>query len=393
MIGSQGLTFTTPRVKIWQSSFAEVIVKSLLGVIVAVLTLVSLSCNQADLTGPKGTKSSASIKMGLSMKGAPSDVASIFGVLSRPGYDTLRSQFVISSISDSAVCQFTDVAAGQWYLVVNALDASGTIKYSGAAYVNVIGGETTFVNLVLSATTGSISVVVTWGASGQTSNESLDFDGYSGYVDVPDSPSLTDIDSAYTLEAWIKPEGDAMYNYIIAKGVPDLQYTMELLSPQLNPAFTLDGGVTIDYTGASDYWSRLVLSNTVPANSWTHLAVTYRDGYGIDVYLNGQLVHHAYASGLLTPVSGNLRLGVLLNDTYQLYFKGLLDNVSIWKTALTASQIQDNMRTALTGSESNLVAYWDFNDSLGSRTVHDKSPNHNDGRLVGGVSFSTDTPF
>ncbi len=210
-------------------------------------------------------------------------------------------------------------------------------------------------------------------------------------MDIGDSPSLTNIDTAYTLEAWIKPAGNAYYNYIIAKGA-GLQYTMELLSASFNPAFTLDG-VTIDYTGATDYYSRLVLGNAVPAGVWTHLAVTYRDSDGINVYINGSLVHHANATGLLTHASGNLRLGVLLNDTYQLYFNGLLDEVRIWRTALTGDEIMSSMKTELNGTEANLVAYWDFNDSLGSRTVADKSVFGNNGSMIGGVAFSGDTPF
>jgi hypothetical protein len=323
------------------------------------------------------------------MKDAPTDIASIVGILTRQGYDTLRNNFAISI--DSAVCEFDNVAVGVWHLQVNAYDGTNALKYSGRTDVQVFSGQTTPVNLVLNATTGSISITVTWGSGTTGSNKSLVFDGYSGYVDVPDSPSLIDIDSAYTLEAWIKPAGNAFYNYVIAKGA-GLQYTMELLSSSLNPAFTLEG-VTIDYTGATDYYSRLVLGNTVPAGIWTHLAVTYRDGDGINIYINGNLVHHANAYGLLSHDSGNLRLGVLLNDTYQLYFKGSMDEVRIWRSALTGDQIRSTMNTGLTGTEPNLVACWDFNDSLSSSTVSDKSLFGNNGKLVGGVTFSADTPF
>ncbi len=365
--------------------------KKILIPIFILIAFISLSCNK---TNPVGTslsnKSSSAIKIGFSMKDVPANVASVVGILSRQGYDTLKSQFVISN--DTAQCEFDNIVAGTWHLQVNAYDGTNALKYSGGKDVQVVGGEITSVNLVLNPTTGSISVTVTWGNSGTAPNKSLVFDGSSGYVDVADSPSLTNIDSAYTLEAWIKPTGNTQYNYIIAKGAPNLQYTMELLNSQFNPAFTLNG-VTIDFTGASEYWSRLVLLNTLQTGVWTHLAITYKSGEGINVYINGNLAHHASASGLLTHVSGDLRLGVLLNDTYQLYFKGLMDDVRIWKTALTADQIKSSMNVELSGTESNLVAYWNFDDSIGSTVASDKSSFGNDGKLMGGVTFSVDTPF
>ncbi|HEY9166519.1 MAG TPA: LamG domain-containing protein [Candidatus Kryptonia bacterium] len=359
-------------------------------IVVGFILVSSESCNKANVVTPQTGQSKSTLAITLSMKDAPADVASIVGILTREGFDTVQSEFVISG--DSATCEFASVPVGSWDLTVNALDINGAVKYSGRTSVQVFGGQTTSVYLVLNSTTGSISVVVTWGTSSTSGNRSLSFDGSTGYVEIPDSPSLINIDTAYTLEAWVKPEDTRFYNYLIAKGVSDLQYTMELLGSSLNPAFTIDG-VTIDFSGASDYWSRLVLSQTLSTDQWTHLAITYRSEAGISIYINGNLVHHCYAAGSLTHVAGPLRFGVLLNETYQLFYKGELDEVRVWNTARTSEQIADNMRKELTGDETNLVGFWDFNDSSGSTTVADKSPYHNSGVLHGGVTFSPDAPF
>jgi len=330
------------------------------------------------------------------MKDAPSNVVSIAGTLTRSGYDTVQNQFAIAN--DTATCNFNNVAAGTWHLQVNAYDASNTLTYTGATDVQVSPGVATPVYLVLDPATGSILVTVTWGTNGTSSNKSLLFDGISGYVDIKASPSFVNIDSALTLEAWIKPEIDPnhprYYNYIICNGVSAVGYTMEFLSPgsSFEPAFTLNG-LTIDYTGASDYWTRLVLNQTVPANTWTHMAVTYKYGQGINVYINGVIAHHADASGILSPPNQNLRIGVLLNSVYQLYFKGLIDEVRIWNIARSATDIQNNMSKELTGSEAGLVGYWNCDDSPSSSTLSDKTIYGNNGTLNGGVSFSSDTPF
>lgn len=109
--------------------------------------------------------------------------------------------------------------------------------------------------------------------------------------------------------------------------------------------------------------------------------------------MNGNLAHHANATGVLLYSKVNLRLGVYLNETYQLYFRGLIDEVRIWNVARSANDINNNMKKELTGTEAGLVGYWNCNDSNSSLILADKTTNGNSGTLRGGVSFSSDTPF
>jgi Concanavalin A-like lectin/glucanases superfamily len=362
-----------------------------ISLVISILSFFILnSCQQSNpVISPSTPLEKTGVSIHILMKDAPSDVASIVGVLTRTGYDTLKNGFSI--VNDTATCEFSNISAGTWHLQVSAYDASNTLTYAGATDVQVSPGVATPVSLVLDPATGSILVTVTWGTNG---NRSLIFDGTSGYVEMLNSASLMNIDSAITLEAWIKPQDNPsrFYHYIIGKGVTLPVYSMELINPSLNPAFTLTG-LTVDYTGAGSYWSRLVLNETISNQSWTHVAMTFSNEVGLTVYINGDLAYHTSATGYLTHSNDNLRIGVLLNETYQLYFKGLIDEVRIWKIARTAAQIKDNMGKELTGTEPGLVGYWNFNDSYGSMTVSDKSGNENSGTLHGGVGFSNDTPF
>ena len=262
---------------------------------------------------------------------------------------------------------------------------------SGETDVDVNGGVTTQVYLTLNAATGSVAITVKWGGS-NNSNKALEFDGISGYVDVQDSPSLTNFDSAITIEAWVKPGDSRYYNYLVCKGFSDLGYSLELVDSPLHPTVHVEE-LNLDASGASRYWGRLVLRNFLSVGTWTHLAVSYQAGAGLNLYINGKLALHSNSTGRITHVAGNLRMGVLLNDTYKLFFKGSLDEVRIWNVARTADQIAANISKELVGNEAGLVGYWNFNDSLAAMTARDVSRYGNLGVLKGGVHFVTDTPF
>ena len=59
---------------------------------------------------------------------------------------------------------------------------------------------------------------------------------------------------------------------------------------------------------------------------------------------------------------------------------GLIDEVSIWDIALNANQIQDMMLLSLSGTESGLISYWQFNETSG--TLASDIASSNDGTLT-----------
>ncbi|MGV2388023.1 MAG UNVERIFIED_CONTAM: hypothetical protein LVR29_05990 [Microcystis novacekii LVE1205-3] len=87
---------------------------------------------------------------------------------------------------------------------------------------------------------------------------------------------------------------------------------------------------------------------------------------------------------LLLRVLNLLRIGNILNSTHgnKGVFDGIIDDVRIWNTARTQSEIQANFNRELTGNESGLVGYWNFN-SINGNTVQDLSRNQNNGSLFG----------
>ncbi len=134
--------------------------KSLFYTTVLILTFLLTSCNKENPVSSVPRQNLSKISLNLSMKDAPPNIIRIVGILSRNGYDTLKSNFVI--MNNTATCEFDNIAAGTWHLQVDAYDSTNIIQYTGSADVEVLPDETTPVNLVLNPATGTIIINVTW---------------------------------------------------------------------------------------------------------------------------------------------------------------------------------------------------------------------------------------
>lgn len=234
-------------------------------------------------------------------------------------------------------------------------------------------------NLTLSQSTGVINITVNWGPTDL--GNAIYLDGKTGYVEVPNSPSLSSIDSSITMEAWIKP-ANQYYNTVVSKGLSN--YTIEL-ARGMYTGILLNG---VNAVNVDSYWGRIMVPGELTANQWVHIAVTYSTSTGVKVYINKDLVYQAQANGLISPGTLPLRIGARYSDIYTEYFKGAIDDVRIWNVVRTQNEIIQNMDKELSGNENGLVAYWKFDELPDAgNIVHDSSPNHNDGQIHGNVYF------
>ena len=108
----------------------------------------------------------------------------------------------------------------------------------------------------------------------------------------------------------------------------------------------------------------------IVANRWYHIATTYNGTTG-SLYIDGNLVGTCGNPGGGT--NGNYVAIGSLSNTYcyncggSLYtINGQIDEVRIWNTALTQTQIRDNMCKKLVGNELGLVGYWRFDETTGN---------------------------
>jgi hypothetical protein len=168
------------------------------------------------------------------------------------------------------------------------------------------------------------------------STSTIDFIGISG-TDVADKLDATNI----TITAWIYRTTDTgTYESLVwrdnnnsAKRV--FQFRIET-DDKLGFLYFTTGST--NYSGTS--------SGTIPTGTWTHIAVTY-NGDVITLYINGSPTTVDTTNGNISTLNAAISIGYAitydtLSTTFSAFpFKGSFDEVSIFKTALTQSEIPD----------------------------------------------------
>ena len=141
-----------------------------------------------------------------------------------------------------------------------------------------------------------------------------------------------------TLEAWVKPTTNAGWRTAILKERgSDLLYAL-YASNGSKPR--VENFTTVENTAAG--------TSALPLGTWSHLASTY-DGTNLRFYVNGVLVATKATSGAMPNTANALHIGG--NAVWGEYFSGLIDEVRIYNRALSASELDLDMKSAVVGSE------------------------------------------
>jgi len=216
----------------------------------------------------------------------------------------------------------------------------------------------------------------------------LSFNGIDGYVNVPNDLSLN-ATNELTISAWVYFDGEypIEYSSIVTKGD-------NTGISSVNNNYTLhssgDGRFYLTATTSGGGGFQVNSTNSpLDLNTWYHIGVSFAYDGAIGVvrfYINGSFVNEVSGplDGTLLPNDAPLTIGVDFPINTE-YWKGNIDEVKIWNEVLTESQITQAM-SAATPRARSLMGYWRFNEGSGL-TVRDRSSNHNDGTLVGGVSW------
>ncbi|WP_083852717.1 LamG-like jellyroll fold domain-containing protein [Pedobacter arcticus] len=135
-------------------------------------------------------------------------------------------------------------------------------------------------------------------------------------------------------------------------------------------------------------------STTTVGGAWHHLAMVIDRTTGTcSVYIDGVLEKSKTDTRTVTGDFANtqdLLIGVWNNSgTLAKYSIGKLDNIRLWSTAFTASQLQADMTAIVNTATTNLLAGWDF-ESVSGSAVADISGNSNKGTLSGNATVAAD---
>jgi len=165
-------------------------------------------------------------------------------------------------------------------------------------------------------------------------NQAFSFTG-TGDVLVPDSANLNFSENdPITVEAWVFRSGSSSVMHILGKrvgcGGAGIHYQLAFDGNGLR--FDGDSGGACGNNGACSGISP-------PVNEWTHVAGTY-DGTTFKIYVNGQLA--GSGSGTLGSANAEpLLIGASGTCDSSTRWKGLIDELTIYRRALSASEIQD----------------------------------------------------
>jgi hypothetical protein len=223
-----------------------------------------------------------------------------------------------------------------------------------------------------------------WGGS------ALDFDGSNDFVNgfAADLAAITD---NFTMEMWVNPTGTITIHgetncasCISGTGTPNQRYAMYPEHGGATPGVA-GAGISVGTNGiqivehAAGYMPVLAsYSGTI--SGWNHVAVVYT-GKQPTIYLNGVAVRTGLTS-LRTSVYPSCHVGGIVYG----HFLGQIDDVRIWNSSRSVSQIAGNMCGELTGAEAGLVRYYKFDDGAG--TTATDATGTNNGTLVNMVPAS-----
>ena len=243
--------------------------------------------------------------------------------------------------------QFTswsDGGAGSHNLTVPATATTYTATYVNVGPANLVaaygfeaGSGTSVLDSSGIGNTG-VAANTTWSTAGKF-GKALSFNGTNALVTVPDAASL-DLTTGMTLEAWVNPTAAPAWGAVVAKETTgDQNYGVFATAGAGLPAGAIISGGSI-FTAAGTAAAAL--------NTWTHVATTY-DGTNLRYYQNGVLVKTTAHSGAINVSTGVLHIG---GDSSVDMFKGLIDEVRVYNTALSAAQITTDMNTPVVPADS-----------------------------------------
>ena len=225
-------------------------------------------------------------------------------------------------------------AAGNLSPYSNTAPATTPVTVSGlvAAYAFDEGTGTTVADSSGNNYTGTITAA-TWTTSAKF-GKALSFNGSSSWVAIPATTSLN-LTTGMTLEAWVNPTTvNGNWRDVIYKG-NDNYYLSATSATTGTPA----GGGTFGGSGTTAFGTAVLATNT-----WTHLAETY-DGATLRLYVNGTQISSLARTGNIAISTNALQIGG--DPFYGQYFAGIIDEVRVYNTALSAAQIQTDMNTPI----------------------------------------------
>ena len=182
----------------------------------------------------------------------------------------------------------------------------------------------------------------------------LHFDGIDDYATAAQNSQYLSGDM--TVSLWVNPTSTTGLQHLIFNGT---EFEIALRDGQVVYRHTIYGG---SYDDSVD---ETFTHSAFRANEWRHITIV-RDvsEREVSLYLDGELFEtKQWGTAFPSTPDDNedypLTFGAGANGLVSFYH-GSMDEVKIWQAARTATQVLEDQYCSATGSETNLLAYYDF---------------------------------
>lgn len=191
-------------------------------------------------------------------------------------------------------------------------------------------------------------------------NYSVSFNGTNQYIN---TGTINLSGSAITMEGWIRANAfKSTFPYIST--IMGTESTGNTALLRMGDA-DITAGNKLQFVLYVGTQQAKLISNTVFAtNTWYHVAATY-DGATMKIYVNGVLDASKAQTGSFVS-NGVFNIGYSFDNNR--YWNGKMDELRVWKRALTQAEIQANMCTVPVNS-TLLEGYWKMNEGIGTSTA------------------------
>jgi len=215
----------------------------------------------------------------------------------------------------------------------------------------------------------------------------------SDFVTMGNASSLDfDITDAFTISAWIKSNGSGQ---------------MTIASKALRAAgrekgyqfYEIDGKLVFIMTPNISSFAKLQIRTgaEIVDNTWQHVAVTYNGNglnTGLNLYVNGASPTVVRSGTLTLSVANTSEFNLGARANTEVFWNGNLDEVSVFNSELSASDITTIYGTGVPNDIASLnpLSWWRCGDGDVSPILTDNGSGGNNGTMTNFTTFSTDVP-
>jgi len=206
-------------------------------------------------------------------------------------------------------------------------------------------------------------------------NVGLHFDGVDDFVQVANLSTQFNFTTSAWFKASLTSNGGAEDRIFAYGGTTRLE--VGLTNSGLLWVFDQDRGITTTY------------GTSLRDNSWHHVAIT-KSGPARFIYLDGVQLEVWNSPTTVLLYGPNFRIGNWTGGSAaSAFFAGEIADVRSYDYSQTPTEIMNTMHCELSGNETNLRAWWSFEDGIGYGNntsitqVQDYSQNSYDGSIFG----------